>query len=299
MRTSYEWNCGCPRLRCSSRRSSCLAWQGPARVRGAFWSSLRTKDEVLMGVVTRALTAAGPTPSTCGGGAAGARLRARCWLAQQSVITRGSGGAQHRQLILRRLLLHVHLPQRSREVVMKTYRRQNGEHSGENAMNVRSLTRDGDESRRRATNATKFRPGTWVTRARTRVRPWPANSHRTSALRKHVANARGHLAVSDHCASALLRTVVATRPNRRPRRRGHRASVALPRYAGSDAAGRRSSRRRAPPFRPRSDAPVPSIGPRLRTAVAGHSAVGIGRHKARMSERRRRRQREFSSTGWD
>src|SRR5271155_5132033 len=62
------------------------------------------------------------------GGAISARPETRCWSAQQSVIIRGPGSAQHRHLTVCRMDLHVHLLQNSREVVMKTYRRLNGEH---------------------------------------------------------------------------------------------------------------------------------------------------------------------------
>jgi hypothetical protein len=118
---------GCPLFRPSLRRSSCLAL---ARARsnsgciGAPWERRRSID----GRCDSGRGAAAPSaPKSVKRRPYGARPCARCWSARQSAITRGGAGAQHRHLTVRRTDLHVHLLSARVGVVIKTYRRHNGE----------------------------------------------------------------------------------------------------------------------------------------------------------------------------
>ena len=101
--------------------------EGPQQI-GVHPLLLGTEDEVLTEGVTNGRGDRAPVTREVRGGAVGARLRARCWLAQQSArIRSGSSGALHQHLMVRQMDLHVHLLSARVGSVMKTYSRQIGE----------------------------------------------------------------------------------------------------------------------------------------------------------------------------
>jgi hypothetical protein len=78
-----------------------------------------------------------------------ALARARCGSGQQSVSIRGGGGgggAQHRHLTVRQVDLHAHLLRARVGNIMKTYRRQIGEHF-EPERNERAVPRSSADRR--------------------------------------------------------------------------------------------------------------------------------------------------------
>jgi hypothetical protein len=133
-RNRGEWSLSrtlvCPRVGYVLRRSSCLALPRARSNSGCIGCSLgiqrERKGSIDEGCHNGRDGAARQWPEGVGG-AMGARLGARCGSAQQSAVTRGTSGAQHRLVTVRRVDLHVHLLSARVGFIMKTYRHENGE----------------------------------------------------------------------------------------------------------------------------------------------------------------------------